>query len=458
MSDLSLDDTNFTSGPTDLNGDDDFGANDYGESGYMLAVSSALAPGNVHGILAAGSGTGSGLIANAGNFNEGDAAAIVGMTRSAAYIYPTYVAGVLGVGGNNTGVHGDSSGGIGVIGESTTNSGVTGYSSSGQGVYGRSYFTNGVGGDSTNGFGVYGASESSHGVVGINWQPERPKEPRPDEPPIGAGVVGQTYFGIGVYGGVRDSQRGQYPSAKAGVFHGPVEVDNPIGHGVHATTEATAAATGGYAAVIGETQGDSDVAIAGFTKNPRSFAGYFIGSVVVDGSFTVVNPVNKHAAMPHPDGTHRLLYSVESPESWLEDFGEAELEDGEAEVRLDADFAAMVRTGTDHYHVFLTPYGDSRGLYVAARHEDRFVVREQQGGKGSLAFSYRLVAKPRGVEAERLAPFTMPALATAGSEGVPARVVPRPHALVADLPARPEPPAKAERRAAPRPRTDREKR
>src|SRR3954464_6331405 len=139
MSDLSLDDINFTSGPTDLFGDDDFGPNEWGDSGYMLAVSSALASGDVNGIVAAGQGTGSGLIASAGNFSHGDAAGIIGMTRDAAYTYPSYVAGVLGVGGNDTGVHGDASGGIGVIGESATNSGVFGHSSSGQGVYGESY-------------------------------------------------------------------------------------------------------------------------------------------------------------------------------------------------------------------------------------------------------------------------------------------------------------------------------
>ena len=51
-------------------------------------------------------------------------------------------------------------------------------------------------------------------------------------------------------------------------------------------------------------------------------------------------PSTPVAAVSHPDGSHRLLYSLESPESWFEDFGEARLVDGKAEVRLDPDFAA----------------------------------------------------------------------------------------------------------------------
>ena len=65
-----------------------------------------------------------------------------------------------------------------------------------------------------------------------------------------------------------------------------------------------------------------------------------------------------------PDGSLRRLYSIESPESWFEDFGAQKLVKGRAEVRVDPKFAAVVR---GDYHIFLTPYGDSNGLYVARR-------------------------------------------------------------------------------------------
>jgi hypothetical protein len=33
-------------------------------------------------------------------------------------------------------------------------------------------------------------------------------------------------------------------------------------------------------------------------------------------------------ALPHPDGSHRLLYAPLSPESWYEDYGRAQLVEG----------------------------------------------------------------------------------------------------------------------------------
>ena len=44
--------------------------------------------------------------------------------------------------------------------------------------------------------------------------------------------------------------------------------------------------------------------------------------------------------------------------------------------------------------VFITPAGDSRGLYVANRTLAGFWVRENQGGRSTLFFDYRIVAHP----------------------------------------------------------------
>jgi hypothetical protein len=57
--------------------------------------------------------------------------------------------------------------------------------------------------------------------------------------------------------------------------------------------------------------------------------------------------------------------------------------------------------------VFITPEGDSRGVYVTAKTSLGFTVRENQGGQSTLAFSYRIVAKPYGEHPARLQMFTM---------------------------------------------------
>ena len=77
-----------------------------------------------------------------------------------------------------------------------------------------------------------------------------------------------------------------------------------------------------------------------------------------------------------------------------------------AVLALDHDFAALMHT--DSYHIFLTPYGDSNGLFVAHIRPHGFTVREQQGGEHSLEFAYRVVARRRDVTVTRLEPFQMP--------------------------------------------------
>jgi hypothetical protein len=96
---------------------------------------------------------------------------------------------------------------------------------------------------------------------------------------------------------------------------------------------------------------------------------------------------------------------MESPECWFEDFGEARLIRGRAEVKLRPDFVSVVRGA---YQVFLTPCGDSNGLYVATRRPRAFVVREQGGGTSSLSFSYRIVARRRDIAGPRLPVVTLP--------------------------------------------------
>src|SRR5262249_59359174 len=120
-----------------------------------------------------------------------------------------------------------------------------------------------------------------------------------------------------------------------------------------------------------------------------ALAGLFQGNVQIQGNLTVTGSFPKSAAVPHPDGSYRRLYCQEAPEPWFEDFGQGQLVTGRATVRLDPDFAPLVRG--EEYGVFLTPEGDSKGLYVSSKSPISFEVREQQGGTSTLAFRHRLV-------------------------------------------------------------------
>jgi hypothetical protein len=132
----------------------------------------------------------------------------------------------------------------------------------------------------------------------------------------------------------------------------------------------------------------------------NGWAALFDGEVAVEGSFIATY---KSAAVPFPDGSRRRLYCMESPESWFEDFGEAQLSGGRADVVLAADFAAVIDASS--YHVFAIPHDATcRGLAVVARHADRFEVRELAGGTSASGFSYRVVARRKDIALPRMQP------------------------------------------------------
>jgi hypothetical protein len=273
---------------------------------------------------------------------------------------------------------------IGVLGESDQGAGVQGLSKSRTGVQGQSSGKSppsaiGVSGHSENGLGVFGNSTRDWGVLGTS------------NAPGGVGAAGVASAGTGIYG---ESASGNaiigHSSSRIGVYGFSTSVDangdpSPSGVGVF---------------------GDTPSGVGIYGRSTDGLAGRFDGPVVVNGDFTVVGGA-KSAAVPHPDGSHRRLYCVESPESWFEDFGIGKVRKGKGVVRLDRGFAAVIGGGA-RYHVFITPRGDSKGLYVSRQRREGFDVQEQQGGKSSIEFAYRVVARRKDVRATRLEKVKIP--------------------------------------------------
>lgn len=229
-----------------------------------------------------------------------------------------------------------------------------------------------------------------------------------DKPGISVAVRGTVEGGFGVLG---NNRRGQFPeSAVAGVAtRAAIGVDgvSRSGFGVRGITRSDAVSGAGVMGIGGPGHGvigiarqtaTTPVIPPPFITGGPLFAGLFFGNVQVQGNFTVIG--SKAALVKHPDGTHRQLYCVESPESWFEDFGGGKLAGGRAEVALENTFAKLVTTRD--YHVFLTPEGDCNGLYVHRKTPNGFEVRELQKGSSAAGFSYRVVARRRDATGKRL--------------------------------------------------------
>jgi hypothetical protein len=263
----------------------------------------------------------------------------------------------------------------------------------------------------TDGWGLY-SEGTGYGVYGVQSNQGKPGGAgvlaytgRADSSGVfgmavdGTGVLGQSTSGnairgrvpagssantIAIYGLNNSTYAGPAPGAGGFGVYGL----SAKGHGL---VGATAAA--GAAAVVGSTNG-----VTG------AYAGAFYGPLVVAGAFTVFGGP-KSAAVPHPDGTHRRLYCMESPESWFEDFGKGQLQCGQADVTFDPDFSAVA--DMEDYHVFLTQYDEHNDLCVTGRSANGFLVKAKDEAS-SGAFSWRVVAKRKDIVGERLAKVTMP--------------------------------------------------
>jgi hypothetical protein len=106
------------------------------------------------------------------------------------------------------------------------------------------------------------------------------------------------------------------------------------------------------------------------------------------------------------DGARQLeTYSVQSSENWMEDYGSGQLQNGTATIQIEPAFAQTVNTGVE-FHVFLTPGGDCKGLYVTNKTAGSFEVHELGGGASTIPFDYKIVAKRNGLETQRLTDVT----------------------------------------------------
>jgi hypothetical protein len=112
------------------------------------------------------------------------------------------------------------------------------------------------------------------------------------------------------------------------------------------------------------------------------------------------------AAVASVSGSKQVgLSAIHSAEDWFEDAGSGQLSGGEAVVNIESVFGETINAGVE-YHVFLTPNGDCKGLYVAQKSAASFVVKELSGGTSSIGFDYRIMAKRKGFESVRLADKT----------------------------------------------------
>jgi hypothetical protein len=335
-------------------------------------------------------GTGNGLSGEA-PFNSTSAsngrAGVIGADTSSS---GTFNSGVKGTSTNGTGVSGTSTNGVGISATSTnSNALVATTTSTSEGAISASGTQNdGIDSVTTNNstktefgrsgiyahdastdggnrnFGVYGLSINGTGVEGIS----------------------DNFVGVNAVGGLFVGGSVQYPalSIVGTTSCSPsCSFDDPL---IEACPSGTA--------------NPCDNVNAVFYLDP-------LGDINISGVITTAGSCKTGCSIAHSPVKQAVrFYTPRESLPTVEDFGEAQLTAGHAYVRMDPAFADTIDQNSN-YLVFITPEGDANALFVSQKSGSGFAVTESRGGRDSLAFQYRIVAKPYGENAPRLQRFTI---------------------------------------------------
>jgi hypothetical protein len=392
-------------------------------NGPVLDVNNSSSnPLNVYGVVGSVTGGpyGIGLVGYGANAASGNIGAVgldsgpggYGVVGTTAYTH----AGLPTSGTQTTGVLGSAAYGSGVVGEtsvineseSATFAGVVGIDE----TTNAGSYNDGVLGESTSGIGVLGqVSESpGTGVAGIAGG-------------AGMGVLAESNTGnaLKAYsntGAAIDASNSSSTVATAYLSNGgggqalsvlsngaaipSVAITNANGDGidvsggdvgVFATAPSGVIGTG-VRGVVGECSGDYCDAPLSADNQSGTLIWYVDPSGGThSGSDSTALGVTRH-------GYYAESYSAQATSRTIEDVGSANLIGGSAVVHIDPSFAESI--DPSGYEIFLTPDGDTRGLFVASKGASSFVVHECQGGRSTLAFDYRIVAHPYSHATERL--------------------------------------------------------
>lgn len=221
----------------------------------------------------------------------------------------------------------------------------TGSSGNGNGVYGHS----------SNGDGVHGSSSAANGVYGVTTS----------ENSAGVYGYGDDSHGVGVVG---EASGGNHTSI--------------VAFALVAKSDGDAYIFDGY-----DTQTGADCNI-----DPDA-------NLSCNGKITGGGPMltrQRSAA-----GRRVFTYAPQSATPTIEDLGAAQMHEGVANVGIPTDFASVIDR-SNPYYVFLTPMGDTRGLYVSMENAAGFQVRENMRGRSNVTFQYRIVGVPLGAKNLRL--------------------------------------------------------
>jgi len=239
--------------------------------------------------------------------------------------------------------------------------------------------------------------------------------------------------GTGPHYGVRAEGYGSTSAATYGSYGLAFSNFSSTGAAYGGFFTTNSSGTGTHYGVLAEGSGSSSASTYGSyvtasnTSTGLAYAGYFLafaggtaahygvyGAEAAGGLGAAVYAAGDFAAsgtksaVVKTSSGEKLYYTIESPEVWFEDFGEGQLSNGKAHIELDALFSETVTiNSTNPMKVFIQLNDPNCNGIAVVRGTTGFDVVELQNGISNASFSYRIVAKRKGYENQRLPQTTL---------------------------------------------------
>jgi len=156
-----------------------------------------------------------------------------------------------------------------------------------------------------------------------------------------------------------------------------------------ATTPANMPVSKDYG-VFGSVNYSTGTGVYGYNLNTGGSA----YGVYCNGNFAVTGA--KAASVPTSQG-NQMVYCVEGPEMWFDDYGTVKLINGTKHVDLEEMFLETVFIDDTHpMHVFLQEQGECNGLYFIPDVDHKgFTIKEKSNGNSNISVSFRIMGKRR---------------------------------------------------------------
>lgn len=136
-----------------------------------------------------------------------------------------------------------------------------------------------------------------------------------------------------------------------------------------------------------------------FYSGPDAYS--YVGATITSGGnfsgttlFKIVGPgvVSTIVSGNKENDTKKIMFAPEAPEVLFEDYGTGQLTNGTVKIDIDPIFAKNIFVDEKHpLKVFIQLEGDCNGVFVTNKSKNDFTIKELNGGKSNVKFSWHIV-------------------------------------------------------------------